>query len=78
MSGDRIDCEQALRQIFEYIDRELAADDQAAMERHLHTCRSCFSRAEFERLLKQRVGELRDEDASPHMSQRIRALFRDL
>jgi anti-sigma factor (TIGR02949 family) len=71
-----IDCEQALRQVFEFIDHELKGDDRAAMERHLHTCKSCFSRTEFERLLKERVGELRDEGASPHLSQRIGRLLK--
>lgn len=75
MTERRIDCEQALRQVFEFIDHELAATDRAAMERHLSTCKSCYSRAEFERLLKQRVGELRDEDASPHLSRRIRGML---
>lgn len=72
-----IDCEQALRQIFEFIDHELSGDERSAMEQHLHTCKSCFSRTEFERLLKQRVGELRDEEVSLHMSQRISRLLKD-
>lgn len=76
MTDRRIDCEEALRQVFEFIDHELAAPDRAAMERHLSACKSCYSRTEFERLLKQRVGELGDEDASPHLSQRIRGLLR--
>jgi anti-sigma factor (TIGR02949 family) len=71
-----IDCEQALRQIFQFIDHELVDDERVAMEQHLHTCKSCFSRTEFERLLKERVGELRDEEVSPHMSQRIGRLLK--
>jgi anti-sigma factor (TIGR02949 family) len=71
-----IDCEQALRKVLEYIDHELEGDDRALMEKHLQTCKSCFSRTEFERLLKERMGDLRQEDASPHMSQRINQLLR--
>jgi anti-sigma factor (TIGR02949 family) len=71
-----IDCEQALKQIYEFIDRELRAGDHEAMERHLHTCKSCFSRVEFERLLKQRLGDLHDDDPDPHVSQRIRRLLK--
>ncbi len=76
MTNRPIDCEQALKQIFEYIDHELHEGDREAMKRHLHTCKSCFSRVEFERLLKEKVGELRDEEASPHVSQRIKRLLR--
>jgi len=72
----QIDCEQALKQIFEFIDHELRTDDREAMQRHLHTCKSCFSRVEFERLLKEKVGALRDDDVSPHMSQRIKGLLK--
>ncbi len=72
-----IDCEVALRQIFEFIDRELSADDRAAMDQHLHTCQSCFSRVEFERLLKGKVGELQDEGATPHLASRIKNLIKD-
>jgi anti-sigma factor (TIGR02949 family) len=72
----QIDCEQALRQVFEFVDRELESSDHEAMQRHLHTCKSCFSRVEFERLLKARVGELRDEDASPELGERIKGLLK--
>jgi len=47
------------------------------MERHLHTCKSCFSRLEFERLLKEKVGELRDDEASPNLGARIKGLLKD-
>jgi anti-sigma factor (TIGR02949 family) len=75
MTDRQIDCEQALKQIFEFIDHELREGDHEAMQRHLHACKSCFSRMEFERLLKEKVCELRDESASPHMSQRIKRLL---
>ena len=55
----QIDCEQALARIFELIDHELRAEEREAMEHHLHTCKSCFSRAEFERRLKTKLQALR-------------------
>jgi anti-sigma factor (TIGR02949 family) len=75
MNDRQIDCERALKQIFEFIDHELLEGDRQAMQRHLHTCKSCFSRVEFERLLKERVGELRDEEVGPQISQRIKGLL---
>lgn len=77
MTKPTIDCKQALEQIFEFIDHELGNNDREAMQRHLHACKSCFSRVEFERILKDRVGELRDEDVGPHLNQRIKRLLKD-
>ena len=77
MSQRQIDCEQALKQILTYLDRELGAGEREAMQQHLHTCKSCFSRMEFERLLKGKVGGLRDEAPTPSMQARIRALLKD-
>lgn len=55
MTDRTIDCEQALKQIFEFIDHELGDGDREAMQRHRHTCKSRFSGVEFERLLQQKV-----------------------
>jgi len=60
-----------------YIDRELGDEDRAAMQGHLHTCKSCFSRMEFERLLKSKVGALRDEPASPKLGERVKTLLKN-
>jgi anti-sigma factor (TIGR02949 family) len=77
MTKPQIDCEQALKQIFEFIDHELGDSEHEAMQHHLHTCKSCFSRVEFERLLKERVGELREDEASPTVTERIKGLLKD-
>jgi len=75
VSSTDIDCEEALRRIFELIDHELAEHEREAMERHLQACKSCFSRADFERRLKQKLGDLRD---APTMgaAERIEALLK--
>ena len=78
MNRNDIDCEQALQQVFEYLDRELGEPERAAMHRHLHACKGCFSRVEFERLLKGKVRELRDEKASESAEQRIKSLLKDI
>lgn len=67
MTKHEIDCEKALQQIFQFIDHELGGDEREAMQRHLHTCKSCFSRAEFERRLKEKVGEMRQEQDAPEV-----------
>lgn len=77
MKNSELNCEQALGQLFAYLDRELQQHDHAAMEEHLKVCKACFSRLEFERLLKSKVKELREERASPRVKGRVRALLKD-
>ena len=76
MTKHEIDCEQALRKIFQFIDHELGGSEREAMQRHLHTCKSCFSRAEFERRLKEKVGGLREKQEVPEVRRRIGRLLK--
>jgi len=76
MTKHEIKCEQALKQVFEYIDRELDDTRRETMEHHLHTCHSCFSRVEFERRLKAKLGELKKDDADSVMRERIKRLLK--
>jgi anti-sigma factor (TIGR02949 family) len=76
MTKQQIDCEQALRQILEYVDHELGEHDHSLMEQHLHTCKSCFSRMEFESRLKKKVGALREDEVPSSVSERIKGLLK--
>jgi anti-sigma factor (TIGR02949 family) len=71
----KIDCEEALRRLFEYIDAELEDETRRELDRHLERCRSCFSRLEFEKRLKAHVGELANEPVGPALEQRIHKLL---
>jgi anti-sigma factor (TIGR02949 family) len=73
-----IDCEQALSRIFELIDHELKGTEREAMEQHLHTCKSCFSRVEFERRLKAKLKALHDEETSTAARVRLEKLLKAL
>lgn len=76
MTKQQIDCEQALRQVLEYVDHELGEHDHALMEQHVRTCKSCFSRMEFERRLKQKMGTLREDEVASPLSERIKGLLK--
>jgi len=78
MSDDEggIDCEEAVRRLAEYLDGELAGREEAEVERHLETCRSCWSRAEFERRIRERLAGLRRDEVDPDFEGRIRSLLR--
>lgn len=70
-------CEDALRLLAAHIDRELDPLSQDRMERHLETCRSCYSRAEFETRLKDNIAALGHEPVRPELASRVHTLIRD-
>jgi anti-sigma factor (TIGR02949 family) len=70
-----ITCDEALRMLAAFLDHELQFAEREGLERHLDVCRSCFSRAEFERRLKGEISRLGQEEISPAFDQRIRRLL---
>lgn len=72
----RLRCEEALRLLAAFLDGELEGAEHEELERHLETCRSCWSRAEFERRLKSRFADLRRGEVRPAFEERIRGLIR--
>jgi anti-sigma factor (TIGR02949 family) len=68
-------CDEALRLLAAFLDDELQGGAHEGVERHLELCRSCFSRAEFERRLKTEVGRLGREEVPPGFQERIRHLL---
>lgn len=78
MSTRTIDCEQALRILAAYLDGELETREEGDLESHLDRCRSCYSRAEFERRLKEQLRGLKAEpEPRPALEARIRGLLHD-
>lgn len=71
-----IPCDEVIRQLFDYLHGELDAGRHVDIERHLEECRACFSRMEFERLLKQRLAELGQEEAPASLRFRVDELLR--
>ena len=68
-------CEEALRLLAAHLDGELATGAHADVERHLERCRSCYSRAEFERALKAELAALRTNPVPGAFEQRIRGMI---
>jgi anti-sigma factor (TIGR02949 family) len=69
-------CEDALRVLALHLDGELDNPARAEVERHLSTCRSCYSRAEFETRLKTRVASIGEEPVRPELARRVHTLIR--
>jgi len=70
-----ITCDEALRLLAEFLDGELHFDTREGLTQHLEVCRSCFSRAEFERRLKAEINRLGREEITPGFEARVRRLL---
>ena len=71
-----IGCLKAIEMFYAYIDGELDDPESVAeFEHHLEHCRSCYSRAEFEGLLTDRLRALATERAPESLRRRLRILM---
>jgi mycothiol system anti-sigma-R factor len=68
-------CEEVLKHLFAYIDKELDVETSAEIDRHLEQCRGCFSRADFERKLKAKLAETASSEAPERVRNRVKALI---
>lgn len=75
MSTDIRSCEDALRLLAAHLDGELDDSTHVEVERHLSRCRSCYSRADFERHLKSRVAEFGREPVTVELSKRVKEII---
>ena len=78
MTKKTIDCAEAVRLLAAFLDRGVTPSEDEQVQAHLQTCRSCYSRAEFERRLKESLIPLRRESPHPDFEQRIRRLLQEL
>ncbi|MDH5453849.1 MAG: zf-HC2 domain-containing protein [Paracoccaceae bacterium] len=72
-----IDCDEVMRQLFDYLDGEI--DEKAGHEIHHHIddCQSCFSRVEFEKALKDKIRAGKLETLPDTLRDRIADLMKD-
>lgn len=70
-----ITCDEAITLVFRFIDDELRGEPRAELEHHLETCRHCFDRVEFEKLLKSRLRGLNVGGSSKRLRERIDSLL---
>ena len=71
-----IGCLKALEMFYAYIDGELDDPESTAeFEYHLEHCRSCFTRAEMEGLLNERLRKLARRRAPDRLKSRLHDLM---
>jgi mycothiol system anti-sigma-R factor len=60
-----IDCREAVRRMWAYLDHELAAKPVSEFEAHLGTCQRCCGELEFSRHLREMVADREGAPAIP-------------
>lgn len=69
----RLTCEEAMRQLFAYLDRALSGQTTDEVEAHLEECLSCCDRLAFGRRLDSFVkGRLANADLPDDLEARLR------
>jgi mycothiol system anti-sigma-R factor len=71
MSGHK--CDEALTNLYQYLDRELDSANSERIRAHLDGCSGCFDIYEFELRLKIVVRERLSEEVPPEFIARLRA-----
>lgn len=71
---ETMSCEEALKQVFEYLDHALSETEHCDIEDHLSKCRSCYSRVEFERRLKGHLHDIGSEKTPSSLEDKVRQI----
>lgn len=74
-----IDCLEAFDHLYAYLNNEITNPvDLANIEHHLSHCKSCFSRAQMERELNQRIKHSGQGEVPSSLQNRLRKLIDQL
>ena len=71
-----IDCDEVMRQLFDYLDGEVDETVEHEMHHHIDECRSCFSRVEFEKTLKDKIRAGKDKALPDSLQDRVADLMK--
>ena len=67
-----LDCEQVMRQLWDYLDEELTDERMGAIRAHLELCRRCYPQYEFERSFLDAVaGSVREHSNIERLRARL-------
>lgn len=70
-----IDCREAVRRMWAYLDHELDARPMSEFEAHLETCQRCCGELEFSRHLREVVA---DKPSAPPVPPELRSRIESL
>jgi len=71
-----IDCLEAISQLYAYLDGELEGkNEKFQVEQHLAHCKSCYSRAQLEGALNQRLANFHKDKAPDSLQDRLKNII---
>ena len=68
-------CEKVIEMIWEFLDREITPDAAADLQKHIDLCRSCFTRIEFEKALRENCRTKTNHVCPDKLKLRIRQII---
>lgn len=69
------DCDDALHELYHFLDGELTDDKRAHIQQHLEDCPPCWEKYDFEAELKAVVHRKCQEVVPMHLVERIRIVI---
>lgn len=73
-----IPCAEAVRRLWDYLDRALSPEDQARVEQHLAFCRRCCGELEFARELQAFLATHAADEIPSDVRDRLHRFVREL
>jgi len=74
---EEMDCLEAVRNLYAYLDGELGERSRANVEHHLGQCRDCFTRLEFEQAIGEQLRTHGKKKTPKALQNRLRKLIKD-
>ncbi len=71
-----ISCTEAIAKLQAYLDNELGELTEADIDHHMHHCRECMSRADFERALRKKVADAGSRETPAEVQARLASLIK--
>ena len=78
MTDRPIPCSDAVRQLWDYVDRVLAPEDQARVEGHLAFCRLCCGELEFAKELRAFLASNAVDEIPVYVKERLERFMEEL
>lgn len=78
MTTKMIPCSEAVRRLWEYLDRGLSEEETAKVEEHLAFCRKCCGELEFARELQAFLASQEVEEIPPQVRDRLERFLDEL
>src|SRR6266540_2428877 len=71
-------CTEAVRQLWDYLDKSISAEDQERVEKHLSFCRTCCGELEFAKELRSFLASNEAEEIPPDVKAHLERFVQEL